>query len=105
MSMAEKEKKDASIRLDESVRRLYERHRRAADRFCYTFRRSTVSPDGLPCVLFLGNHSSGKSSFINHLLGGAHVQDVGIAPTDDAFTFIVYGEEERDAVVKFINAI
>lgn len=96
--MADDDKKDGLASLDESVHNLYARHRRTADRFCYTFRRSTVSPDGLPCVLFLGNHSSGKSSFINHLLGGAHVQDVGIAPTDDAFTFIVYGEEERDAV-------
>lgn len=47
--------------LDESVRRLYARHGRTAERFCYTFRRSAVSPDSLPCVLFLGNHSSGKS--------------------------------------------
>ena len=84
--------------LDESVQRLYARHRATADRFCYTYRRATVSPNGLPYVLFLGNHSSGKSSFINHLLGGTSVQDVGIAPTDDAFTFLVYGEAEREAV-------
>ena len=84
--------------LDESVRRLYARHGRTAERFCYTFRRSAVSPDSLPCVLFLGNHSSGKSSFINYLIGDFAVQDVGIAPTDDAFTFLVHGEDERDAV-------
>ena len=83
---------------DENVQRLYARHRATADRFCYTYRRTTVSPNGLPFVLFLGNHSSGKSSFINHLLGGASVQDVGIAPTDDAFTFLIYGEEEREVV-------
>ena len=84
--------------LDESVQRLYERHRTTADRFCYTYRRATVSPNSLPYVLFLGNHSSGKSSFINYLLGDAPVQDVGIAPTDDAFTFLIYGEDERELV-------
>lgn len=84
--------------LDETIKGLYARHRATADRFCYTYRRATVSPSSLPCVLFLGNHSSGKSSFINHLLGGAPVQDVGIAPTDDAFTFLIYGEEEREVV-------
>ena len=84
--------------LDENVQRLYERHRATADRFCYTYRRATVSPNSLPYVLFLGNHSSGKSSFINYLLGDAPVQDVGIAPTDDAFTFLIYGEEEREIV-------
>ena len=84
--------------LDESVQRLYARHRATADRFCYTYRRATVSPNSLPYILFLGNHSSGKSSFINHLLGGTAVQDVGIAPTDDAFTFLVYGEAEREVV-------
>ena len=83
---------------DEGVQRLYARNRALADRFCYTFRRSTVSPNSLPYVLFLGNHSSGKSSFINYLLEGNSVQDVGIAPTDDAFTFILHGENERDAV-------
>ena len=83
---------------DEGIQRLYARHRALADRFCYTFRRSTVSPNSLPYVLFLGNHSSGKSSFINYLLEGDSVQDVGIAPTDDAFTFILHGKDERDVV-------
>ena len=96
--MPDAKDKSANAGLDESVRRLYVRHRKTADRFCYTFRRSTVSPNVLPCVLFLGNHSSGKSSFINHLLGGNSVQDVGIAPTDDTFTFVVYGDDERDVV-------
>ena len=52
---------------------------------------------GAPTVLFLGNHSSGKSTFINHLLG-APVQKTGLAPTDDAFTVLSFGgsEEERD---------
>lgn len=89
-------KKDNEKSLDEKTHAIYSRFRSAADRFCYTFRRSTVSPDSPPCVLFLGNHSSGKSSFINHLVGGDVVQDVGIAPTDDVFTFLVWGEDERE---------
>ena len=88
----------AEFSREENVQRLYARHRALADRFGYTYRRATVSPNSLPYILFLGNHSSGKSSFINYLLGGTSVQDVGIAPTDDAFTVLLYGEEERDVV-------
>lgn len=38
-------------------------------------------------VLCVGNHSSGKSSFINYVLG-RNVQTAGVAPTDDCFTII-----------------
>lgn len=53
-----------------------------------------------PCVLVLGNYSSGKSTFINELVG-VNVQLTGQAPTDDSFTVISYedgvdGVEERD---------
>ena len=50
-----------------------------------------------PQVLLLGNHSSGKSTFVNHLLG-EDVQKTGVAPTDDGFTIITYGASatERD---------
>lgn len=50
---------------------------------------------GLPTVLFLGNHSSGKSTFINHL-AGAVIQDTGVAPVDDGFTLITYGQVEAN---------
>lgn len=48
-------------------------------------------------VLLLGNHSSGKSTFLNHLLGD-DVQKTGVAPTDDGFTIISHGATatERD---------
>ena len=46
-----------------------------------------------PMVVFLGNHSSGKSSFINHLIG-ENVQDASTAPMDDGFTLISYGERQ-----------
>ncbi|MEM1313422.1 MAG: dynamin family protein [Pseudomonadota bacterium] len=48
-----------------------------------------------PQVLLLGNHSSGKSTFVNHLLG-TEIQQTGVAPTDDGFTIITYGEVESD---------
>jgi hypothetical protein len=38
-------------------------------------------------VLCVGNHSSGKSSFINYVLGRS-IQTAGVAPTDDCFTII-----------------
>lgn len=49
----------------------------------------------LPLVLLLGNHSSGKSSFINYVLG-RDVQATGVAPTDDGFTVIAPGSEDAD---------
>lgn len=48
-----------------------------------------------PTVLLLGNHSSGKSTFVNHLIG-APVQKTGVAPTDDGFTIISHGTSEAD---------
>ncbi|MEM1387040.1 MAG: dynamin family protein [Pseudomonadota bacterium] len=48
-----------------------------------------------PLVLVLGNHSSGKSSFINYMLG-EDVQNTGVAPTDDDFTIITHGNVEDD---------
>ncbi len=40
-----------------------------------------------PLVLIIGNYSSGKSTFINELLG-MPVQRTGQAPTDDSFTVL-----------------
>lgn len=51
-----------------------------------------------PIVLILGNYSSGKSTFINELLG-KDVQRTGQAPTDDCFTILTaptLGEGEKD---------
>lgn len=41
----------------------------------------------------MGNHSSGKSSFINYAMG-RDVQTAGVAPTDDCFTVITPGPED-----------
>ncbi|DAZ95486.1 TPA: hypothetical protein N0F65_001966 [Lagenidium giganteum] len=48
----------------------------------------------IPMVLVLGNHSSGKSTFINHMLG-QDVQKTGRAPTDCTFTVMVGGNREE----------
>lgn len=49
----------------------------------------------LPFVFLVGNHSSGKSSFINYVMG-RDVQTAGVAPTDDCFTIITAGPEDTD---------
>ena len=49
----------------------------------------------LPFVLLLGNHSSGKSSFLNYVLGRT-IQTTGVAPTDDCFTIVAPGPVDRD---------
>ena len=46
-----------------------------------------------PLVLIIGNYSSGKSTFINEILGRP-VQRTGQAPTDDSFTIITLPEGE-----------
>src|SRR5690606_16297079 len=73
-----------------------------ADKFGFPLGNKSTAT-GLPTVLCLGNHSSGKSTFINHL-AGANIQDTGVAPTDDSFTLLMYGEtaktEDGHAVVE-----
>jgi ribosome biogenesis GTPase A len=56
-----------------------------------TSQKNTV----LPFVFLLGNHSSGKSSFINYVLQ-RKVQVTGVAPTDDSFTIITPGPSDVD---------
>ena len=76
--------------------RAYKRFAPLAERYYYTFTRPSVTVAGNPVVLFLGNRSSGKSSLVNWLLGDPPVQETGVAPTDDGFTFIMYGEQDED---------
>jgi len=44
-----------------------------------------------PVVLIIGNYSSGKSTFINEILG-SQIQRTGQAPTDDSFTILAAPE-------------
>jgi len=74
----------------------YRRFTPLAARYHHVFTRPAVTPGGMPCALFLGNHSSGKSSLVNSFLCGDPVQTTGVAPTDDGFTVVIYGETEED---------
>lgn len=48
-----------------------------------------------PMVLLIGNHSAGKSTFINRLLG-LTAQETGVAPTDDGFTVLERHPEAKN---------
>jgi GTP-binding protein EngB required for normal cell division len=88
-----------------AVKRLYRESVDPLDAaFAFEKRPGEGELGGPPMVLFLGNHSSGKSTFINHLLGQA-VQKTGLAPTDDAFTVLAFGgaEEEREGAAVASN--
>lgn len=57
----------------------------------------------MPLVFVMGNHSSGKSSFINHILQKYYlskkirkIQKSGVAPTDDGFTIIAPSDVNID---------
>ena len=52
--------------------------------------KSEIKSTLLPFVLLLGNHSSGKSSFVNYLMD-KKIQTAGVAPTDDNFTIVAPG--------------
>ncbi|MGE3309867.1 MAG: dynamin family protein [Limisphaerales bacterium] len=67
-----------------------------AKRLAFDLAHWPTNSASTPVVLFLGNHSSGKSSFINHLLGQS-VQATGLAPTDDGFTVLTWGRQAATA--------
>ena len=83
---------------EQQINKAYRRFASVSQSYYYTFSRPSVTVGGTPSAIFLGNHSSGKSSLVNWILGGPSVQDTGVAPTDDGFTVIMYGEQEEDVV-------
>lgn len=85
-----------SSTVDRKVKRQYRRYADLAAKFGFTFSRCRLSTGGNPNVLLLGNHSSGKSTWINFLLGGDQIQDTGVAPTDDGFTVITNSASPHD---------
>ncbi|MBT7028640.1 MAG: hypothetical protein HN969_13875 [Verrucomicrobia bacterium] len=86
---------DDLLKLERNVRSVYARTLSLlASRYRFNLPVSDKDVPGSPRVLFLGNHSSGKSSFINYI-AGADIQESGMAPTDDGFTLITYGEEKE----------
>ena len=88
--------RDVGKSIEDTINRLYKAFKPSADKYRYTFSLPEITIGGLPTVIFLGNHSSGKSTLINYLLGSASVQDTGVAPTDDGFTIILYGDKDED---------
>ena len=86
---------DDLLKLERDVRSIYARKLSLlASRYHYGLPSSDKDVPGSPRVLFLGNHSSGKSSFINYI-AGTDIQESGMAPTDDGFTLVTYGKEEE----------
>lgn len=62
-----------------------------SDKYKGPLEKNTQKNTALPFVLLLGNHSSGKSSFVNYVCQ-RKIQTAGVAPTDDGFTIIMPGE-------------
>lgn len=88
--------KDTKKGIEDTINRLYKAFKPSAEKYRYTFSLPELTVGGLPTIVFLGNHSSGKSTLINYLLGRSPIQDTGVAPTDDGFTIILYGEKDED---------
>jgi Dynamin family len=65
------------------------------DRYKGPLHKGTTQNTILPFVFLLGNHSSGKSSFVNYVFQ-RKIQSSGVAPTDDSFTIIVPGPTDVD---------
>ena len=86
---------DDLLKLERNVRSIYARKLSLlASRYRFSLPVSDKDVPGSPRVLFLGNHSSGKSSFINYI-AGVDIQESGMAPTDDGFTLVTHGETEE----------
>jgi|GEM_PF-308057 len=71
----------------------------------FAFQRAPTAGEhrGDPMVLILGNHSSGKSTFINYMLED-EIQRTGLAPIDDGFTILSYGsDDEKDGPALVTN--
>lgn len=97
--------KDVLDDISDSVKKLYHEVLDPVEaRFAFEKRPSDGEISGGPLVLVVGNHSSGKSTFLNHILG-EQVQRTGMAPTDDSFTILRYSEqrEERDGTAIVTN--
>ena len=86
---------DNLLKLERNVRSIYARKLSLlASRYRFNLPVSDKDVPGSPRVLLLGNHSSGKSSFINYI-AGVDIQESGMAPTDDGFTLVTHGETEE----------
>ena len=84
------------VKLEKKVQDIYDDVlRKLAMDYEYPLPTTSTDATGQPTVLILGNHSSGKSSFINYLLK-SDIQKTGLAPVDDGFTLITYSDVEDE---------
>lgn len=83
--------------LEQEVAHTYESMLRPiADDYHYDLPEFPNVAKSKPTVILLGNHSSGKSTFINYLLHD-ELQKTGVAPTDDGFTLITHGQNSEES--------
>ncbi len=66
-----------------------------AQQYRFDLPKNPLSDLEKPTVLIVGNHSSGKSTFVNYLMGQS-IQRTGLAPVDDGFTILTYGDTEGE---------
>lgn len=79
---------DECLRIRESIQPFNDRIKGPLEK---SSQKNTI----LPFVFLLGNHSSGKSSFVNYICQ-RKIQTAGVAPTDDTFTIIAPGPTDGD---------
>jgi len=89
--------------VDRAARALYDELEPIAGRFEFEAVPPPAETRGAPLVLILGNHSAGKSTFVNHLLG-ADIQKTGLAPIDDGFTILAHGASPDEKDGRFVVA-
>jgi len=64
-------------------------------RFLFQSRPSEAALKDTPLILMLGNHSSGKSTFVNFFTS-QEIQLTGMAPTDDDFSILTHGSVDKE---------
>jgi hypothetical protein len=64
-------------------------------RFLFQSRPSEATLKDTPLILMLGNHSSGKSTFVNFFTH-QQIQLTGMAPTDDDFSILTHGSVDKE---------
>jgi len=92
---------DTSRKIIQQLKSLYRDQVRPIEQNLYNFCLPTNAEihesefDANPMVLLLGQYSTGKTTFIRHLVGGDFPSmHIGPEPTTDRFTALIHGEEE-----------
>ncbi|CAN0058104.1 unnamed protein product, partial [Laminaria digitata] len=92
---------EASQRVIEALQALYRKKLRPVEEaFSFgRFHHDAITDTELEAksqVLVIGQYSTGKTTFIRHLLGTDFPNmNIGPEPTSDKFTVVIHGEEDR----------